>query len=716
MSELLSRAQAAFSTLTVPEAVRAAALTRLERWLCDPATVAYVPMIEALAAAGRWELLLDSFYQVIPFGTGGRRGPVGVGPNRINPYTLSSSVQGHCAYLHARFEAPAVVIAYDVRRFLDARGLYPKEAPNPVMGLSSRDFAELAAGVYAANGVRVHMLPRGSAAWVSTPELSFSIRHLGAQGGLNVSASHNPPDDNGAKVYDERGGQQVPPYDEELVNRVEQVTEVRSLGYEAAVEAGWVLPLGPEVHQAYLRTNLTRSLWTGPRDVRVVFTALHGTGSTTVLPVLRAAGFGVELEPTQAEPDGRFPNVPFATPNPEVPQSMDRAVALAQATGAELVMACDPDADRLGVVVRHRGGWRFLSGNELGALVVDFALRRGRFTGPPVVFRTEVSSSLVSRVARARGALVVDDLLVGFKYIADGLRALEEQGRFRGIEARVEDFAAGMEESHGVLVTPALRDKDAAGGALLLAESAQEQKQQGRTLVDQLETLWGEVGYVSNRLVSTVMRGATGRARIEQIQASFRASPPRSIGGHPVTAFYDRQDPSGPLGPVLSGTDLGSRDVLVFELGQAGRVILRPSGTEPKNKVYAELVGTPGAGLEQEVPRVDAACQALAEAFVAEMLGRVGLSLPGWAIRVSDLVAVEQKQHFAEVLMPGLAARLEAVLNGEHPDVEGWLDAELRPYGKDPRGLVAPGVLAWIYATRAHIAIAEQLGGLFKLR
>lgn len=708
-STLLDAARSAFGALAVGESVRQAALQHLERWLGDPATADYVPMIQALAAAGRWELLLDSFYQVIPFGTGGRRGPVGIGPNRINPYTLCSSVQGHCAYLHRRFADPAVVLAYDVRRFQDARGLYPRGVPSPVLGLSSRDFAELAAGVYAANGVRVYILPRGVDAWVSTPELSFSIRHLGAQGGLNLSASHNPPDDNGAKVYDERGGQQVPPYDEELVRLVEQVTAVRTLPYAQALAEGRVLPLGPEVHEAYLRTNLARSLAPQARGTRVVFTALHGTGSTTVLPLLRAAGFDVALEPTQASADGAFPNVPFGIPNPEVPQSMDRAVALATERGADLVMACDPDADRLGVVARHGAGWRFLSGNELGALLVDYALRHRPAGGQPIVFKTEVTSSLVSRVARARGAQVVDDLLVGFKYIADGLRALEEDGRFRGVTGQATDFAVGVEESHGVLVTPDLRDKDAAGGALLLAESAHEQKQQGRTLVDQLHGLWAELGYVSNRLVSTVMRGATGRARIEAIQASFRAAPPTRIGPWEVTAFHDRQDPTGPFGPIVSETDRGSRDVLVFELGAHGRILLRPSGTEPKNKVYAELVGTPGVPLEAEVARVDAACQALAEAFVAEMLTRVDLQLPTWAIRVSDLVAVEQKLHFATTLMPGLAERLRA----QDAGAAAWLDAELRPYGKDPRGLVAPGVWAWLDQEPEGAALRPALAALF---
>ncbi|MBK9649444.1 MAG: phospho-sugar mutase [Deltaproteobacteria bacterium] len=711
---LLERARAGFAGLTVAQAVQDAALTRLERWLADPTAAETFPVIHALADAGRWELLLDSFYQIIPFGTGGRRGPVGIGPNRINPWTLGTSIQGHCVYLRQRFgEGPlSVVIAYDVRRYLDSRGQSPAGVPNPVLGLSSRDFAEQAAGIYAANGVTARILARDSGTYLSTPELSFGIRMYGAQGGLNVSASHNPPDDNGAKVYDERGGQQVPPQDEELVTLVEAVTEVKRLSYEDGVAQGLIVPIGPELHTAYLQEGLDRSLAPQARSAKVVFTALHGTGRTTVYDLLRVAGFDTTLEPTQAEFDGRFPNVPFATPNPEVPQSMDRAVALAESIGADLVMACDPDADRLGVVVKHKGSWRFVTGNELGALCARHGLDHlGERARPPVMMKTEVTSSLFARLGRARGALVVDDLLVGFKYIADGLRSLEERGEFRGVKAELGDFLIGIEESHGVLVTPNLRDKDAAGASLWLAEAASLQKERGLTLIDLLEDCWREVGYVGNSLLSTVMRGATGRARIEQIQTSYRERPPTQIGPYTVTAAHDRRDPAGPFGAIRSGTDHASRDVLVFTLGDAGRVILRPSGTEPKNKVYVELFGTPGADPAVEVPRIDAACRALALDLAEDMLARAGLNLPRWAIQVSDLVAVEHKQRFAEVVLPGVVSRLRA-----GTPAEPFLDEELRAFGKDARGLVAPAVRAWLGEHAGEPpALAAALRALFGL-
>jgi phosphoglucomutase/phosphomannomutase len=662
---------------------------------------------------------------------------VGVGPNRFNPWTLSASVQGHLSWMKQKRpgEPLHVVLAYDVRRYLDAGKVYPAGVPNPCMGLSSRDFAEIAVGVYAANGVATTLLAPGSTTFVSTPELSFAIRELGADAGLNVSASHNPPDDNGGKFYNRLGGQEVPPDDEAMADEVDRVTEILSMPFAEARERGLVRDYPPAVHDAYVAMNLRTSLRPDARSAHVVFTGLHGTGDTTVAAVLGAAGFRVDIEPTQAPHDGAFPEVPFRTPNPEVRQSMDRAVTLAGQLGADLVMACDPDADRIGLVARDGAGWRFFNGNEIAALVADYRLTqraaagaatprppgtepavniRGMETPRPLVMKTEVTSDLVRRVAEHHGAFVIGHLMVGFKYIGDALRQIEDTGRFGDFEGRIEDFVVGVEESHGVLVTPALRDKDAAGAALALAEHASLLKAEGRTLADALRGVWTRVGYVHNELVSTVMRGAAGKGRIEAIQASIRAEPPREVGGLAVTRFDDRADPSGPLGPIRSRTDAASRDVLVFQLGDAGggsgdfaRILLRPSGTEPKNKVYVEYCGTPGAPLETEVPRVAAAARALALDFTQLMLGRVGIALPDWALRVSDLCAIEQKQHFAAALMPGLAARLG---EGEDPRgeaLQAWLEGELRPYGKDPRGLVADAVRAW---ARGH---AEAAAGAY---
>lgn len=691
---MLNQAREGFGSLGVAQVFVDSAMVHLERWLQDPNTADYVPLITRLIQDRRWELLLDSFYQIIPFGTGGRRGPIGVGPNRINPYTIGSSIQGHAQYLRQRHEGElSVVIAYDVRHYQDLRKLYPKDVPNPVLGFTSRDFAELAAGVYAANGVQSTMLDRGDDSFISTPELSFAIRHLGTKGGLNVSASHNPPDDNGAKIYNQLGGQEIPPYDEELVDIVNTVTSVERMDWLQAKEQGLVRILDPAVRQAYLDANIAQARQApsvASRGAKVVFTALHGTGDTTVVPVLRGAGFDCILEPTQAAHDGSFPNVPFGIPNPEVRQSMDRAVALAEAEGADLVMACDPDADRLGLVVKHQGSWRFINGNEMGALAAWVALSSPP-TDNPIVMKSLVTSSLVNRVAQAKGAQFHGDLLVGFKYVAEALRCLEESGSYQHLKGSALDYTVGVEESHGVLVTSEIRDKDAAGAAVLLAEAASLLKVEGKTLVDLLHQIWTEVGYVSNRLISTVMRGASGKGQIDAIQDSFRQNPPTEVAGRKVLKFTDLLDESGPMGKLVSNTDRSSRNVMIFEL-EGGRIILRPSGTEPKNKVYAELGTSPGGDLGVEIPATDAACQALAEDFATLMLGRVDLFLPRWALKVSDLVPVEQKLHLAQELVPALLEKLSAGETG----LDAWLDAELGSYGKDPRGLVSDAIAAFV--------------------
>ena len=713
---LLAAAEAGFAGLAVPAAVQSAALANLRTWLTEPAFRAYIHPLTAQIETGRWDRLLDAFYQVLPFGTGGRRGPVGIGPNRFNPWTLGASVQGHAAWLRkTRGDGPLkVVLACDVRRFTDLRGELVEGVPDPVRGMSSWDFARIAAEVYAAAGIAVVMPPE--ATFLSTPELSFAIRHLGADAGLNISASHNHPDDNGGKFYDHTGGQAVPPLDEEMATEVAAVTWVDRMSLDRARAAGLVETLPPRFDTAYLDAVGTAiDPARTPRGLRIVFTGLHGTGVRTVYRALERAGFDVLLEPTQAEPDGAFPAVPFRAPNPEVPRSMDAAVAHATAHDADLVMACDPDADRLGLMVRRQDPdpmatdpvrWVFITGNEIAALVTHGVLKDRPSTAAPLVFKTEVTSGFVARVAEARGARVVGNLLVGFKYIGAALAELEARGRTHGIVAGLADFAVGVEESHGVLVTTAVRDKDAAGGALVVAQLAAAEKARGRDLCDVLADLRAEVGPVGNVLLSTVMRGAVGRSRIQALQASLRSDPPQRIGDRIVLAMHDRQDPSGPFGPIRSGTDHASRDVLVFELEGEARVVLRPSGTEPKNKVYVEVAGAPG----QTGAEVQRAARRLGEDFVLAMLARVGLELPRWALAISDLVSVEHKLDFAHEVVPALQTRLDAIHPGDLPGVGAWLDQRIAAYGTDARDLVLEGARAWLTAERpACSGLAREL-------
>ncbi|MEZ4236707.1 MAG: phospho-sugar mutase [Myxococcota bacterium] len=621
--EALEAAIAGFAGVAVPAPVREAAAAALRQWWTSPSHAAYRPAIRALIDAGHLEELVDAFRQVLPFGTGGRRGAVGVGPNRMNPATVASSVQGHVDWLRSiGRERPAVVVAYDVRRFVDTKGLYGG-VDSPIRGLSSRDLAELAARVYVANGVIVHLLPREATRYLSTPELSFTIRELATDGGINVSASHNPPDDNGVKVYDARGGQLVPPDDQTLLDVVAKVTEAKLVPWEEAVASGRLRWLDEAMHQRYVRA-VASVVPGGPRELAppgvpgILYTPLHGTG--VVHEVLAAAGFEVALHGPQAAPDGAFPTVPNGVANPENPAAMADALAAA-AEGTALVVGTDPDADRLGCEVRHRGRWVHLTGNDIASLVVVAALAECP-TDPrdPLVIVTEVTSSLVGRVARSAGARVVDDLLVGFKYIAQGLAALEEDGAWHGIDAEDVRFVAGAEESHGVLVTSRIRDKDAAGGAVLLAAlAAAERQRSGRTLVDLLHEQQALHGYVLNDQVSVAYPGATGQEKLAALLDGLRADPPSVIGGRPVQTAVDHRDESGPRGPFLSASDAAARNVLAYRLGggpsdDGARVILRPSGTEPKLKAYVEVLGR---------PHLDAAGRAAVDAALEELSGAV---------------------------------------------------------------------------------------------
>ena len=379
MQEILQQVAQGLGGLAMAHDTRQTALRHLEQWLTEPAFESYRPQLTWLIAQQRWSLLLDSFYRVLPFGTGGRRGPVGLGPNRFNAWTLASSVQGHVLYLRERYPQQdiAVVIAYDVRVFNDLRGLYARDLPNPLLGMTSRDFAQVAAGVYTANGVRVYMLPEHATTYMSTPELSFAIRYLHATAGLNISASHNHPDDNGGKFYNDRGAQEVPPNDEAMANQVERVSHIDLLDFAAAKATGLITWVTPEVHEAYVALNMAQSLHPAARQAHLVFTPLHGTANTTVGAVLRQAGFQVDLVAAQAVPDGAFPAVPYRAPNPEVPESMQQGMELAREVGADAVFACDPDADRLGVCSRTADGtFRFLTGNEIAVLTTHYKLEQ----------------------------------------------------------------------------------------------------------------------------------------------------------------------------------------------------------------------------------------------------------------------------------------------------------------------------------------------------
>lgn len=635
--DLLAKAADGFRTVTAPDDYKQQALGYLRQWLTQEPFAGYRPQVEWLITTGQWAGLLDRFYQILPFGTGGRRGAVGVGPNRMNLWTVAASVQGHCEYLRQQFRSEQqlrVVLAYDVRQFEDKGKQYNPDLPNPVLHLSSRALAQHAAGVYAANGVHAWILPPESKHFLATPELSFTIRMFKAHGGLNVSASHNPPDDNGGKFYDERGGQPVPPEDQIMADLVDQVAEIKHLPWAEAVRSGRVHFLDDAPHRAYIETCRRQSLVPPPKtdDFKVVFTPLHGVGAMTAMEVLTEHGFKVVPVPEQMAPDGQFPNV-TKSPNPEVPESMDRAGALAETVKADLVLATDPDADRLGAMAPDREGrWRPITGNEIAAILTHFKLAKlsqhGRLPSSPIVLTTEVTTRLITRIARHFRAQVVDHLLVGFKYMADVLYLLDRDGEVGDVRGTPDDFVIATEESHGAMLTAAMRDKDAGAAALVLAELALDQKRKGKTALDYVEAVYQQFGYFRNEGVSVYMTGIEGKQHMQAMMESLRRDPPHEIAGLAVTAFEDLRDEDGKFGPLKGATDAAARNVLLFRCGDEARVALRPSGTEPKAKAYLEVCSPPrGGASEEEWQRtkaaVDARMERLKDEFVRLAKGRV---------------------------------------------------------------------------------------------
>ncbi len=643
--DLLSAARQGFQAIDADPALKDKALQFLQQWLTGPDFAAYRPQLEWMIQSGKWSDLLDSFYQVMPFGTGGRRGGVGIGPNRMNLWTLGASVQGHCEYLKARFPGHTkplqVVLAYDVRQFEDKRKIYNPSLPNPVLHLSSKDFARYAASVYVANGVYAWLLPPDSKRYLATPELSFSIRLLHAHGGLNISASHNPPDDNGGKFYDERGGQPVPPDDQIMSDFVDQVTTIKSIPWADVVRSGKIHWLDDAPHKAYIDLCRRQAVSPPPRfdEFRLVFTPLHGVGSMTAMEALQAQGFRPIPVVEQMEPNGQFPNV-TKSPNPEVPESLDRAEATAKQHDAHLVLATDPDADRIGGMASidkdGKGPYRFLTGNEICALATHYKLsqlaKNGAMPASPIVVRTEVTTSMLSRIARSFGAQVVENLLVGFKFIAEVLWQLESTGTYEDVRGTPGDFVIGGEESHGLLTTAEIRDKDAAGAAVLIAEMALEQKRQGRSVVAYLDELFRKYGCFRNEVLNIVMTGIEGKSNMTRMLDTLRASPPKSIGGLTVSSFEDLRDENGRMGPIKGATDFAGRNFLIFRLGDSAKVVLRPSGTEPKAKAYIEVCSSPcPAGTSPEAwaktcKGIDERVQAVASDFLKMALATVGMT------------------------------------------------------------------------------------------
>ena len=689
--DMFEKARDGVARLDVSEKVKASALGHLRTWLTDPAFAEYVPQIRYLIESGKWEVLLDSFYQVIPFGTGGRRGPVGIGPNRINAWAIQASAQGHSQFLLKQYGEEAmqrgVVMAFDVRKYTQ-KGIYADDRPNPVKDLDGWALARAAAEVYTANGIRVLLFKTTR----STPELSFAIRHLKAVSGDMFSASHNLPPDNGKKVYDEHGGQLIPPHDQALVDEVAtNVRQIRRLAFDDACAQGRVVFVGEEIDRAYHAAVRAVSL-SAARDLSIVYSPLHGTGLTTVYPVLQQLGFKVSLCPRTSNLSGAFENVTFNIPNPEVVESFGTSLPFARQSGADILLSTDPDADRIGILVNHSGDWKFLTGNEIAVLLANYALSKlreaGKLSAGSTIIKTDVTTALIDKMARENRIRCIGDLLVGFKYVAEEMNTLAAEGR-------MADFIFGCEESHGYLTGAYARDKDAASAAVWIAEYAAELKQQGRTLVDALDDVYAAYGYCHNYLTEIRLLGAKGMEQIAAMMDHFRNERVEAIGAFAVTGKIDRW--AGAPSPHLSETDTSARNVIILHLQNAAettglRVTVRPSGTEPKIKMYFEVIGKPGAR-----QNLDAAKQALVD--IRERLERtfmrycyrlIGVDFPERGFLLFWQLPLMDKMRYFEIEED--IARLKTV--GDRNGRAQQLDVQLKFLGANPVQKVDPAFKA----------------------
>ena len=588
IGQYLKKVSEGFSVLKLDQKYKDSALQNIKLWLTDSQFGEYKDQIIHLISNSDWDYLLDCFYQVIPFGTGGRRGEVGIGPNRINKWTIQASAQGHSQYLVKQYGDDAktrgVVLSFGVREFFGNKH-FDDSIPNPVKNLTGKKLAHAAAEVYAANDIKVYIFdsPR------TTPELSFMIRHKKTVAGDMFDASHNPPEHNGKKVYDEYGGQLIPPADENLVSEVTQhVDMIKSVLFENAVKRGLVEYLTDKDDDAYFNEINKLSL-SSSRSAIIVYTPLHGVGSTSCFKLLEKAGFDITSDPKTSNQSGKFENVTFNIPNPEVRESFDTTLKFAETTNADLILNSDPDADRIGVMVKHKGEWKYLNGNEIGSILVRYAIEKWKLKNKKggVVIKTTVTTDLAKQICIQNGIEIIDDLPVGFKYIGDEMNKLENNGR-------IEEFIVGLEESHGYIAGNYVRDKDAAIGALWLSELASELKDTGKTLFDYMDETYSKYGYFRNYLTEIRLPGAEGMSQIRKIQDTFRSEKIAKLGEYAVNRIEDFWDKK----PFLSETDKITKDLLIFHFKPFNKFVsikitLRPSGTEPKAKMYFEIGTNP---------------------------------------------------------------------------------------------------------------------------
>ncbi|SFS85633.1 phosphoglucomutase [Paenibacillus sp. 453mf] len=560
----------------------------LNQWLADP-SIDEETKQELKALSNDYKELEDRFYRELEFGTGGLRGVIGAGSNRMNRYTVGKATQGFAKYIleqHQGEGMPSVVIAHDSRHF-------------------SPEFALEAALVLAANGVVAKLYP----SLRSTPQLSFSVRHLAATGGIVITASHNPPEYNGYKVYNNSGGQLIPDEAERVISYIQEIsslTEVKKLTQAEAEAEGLLVWLGEAEDEAFIETVASVSLNREhiaseyAKDFNIVFTPLHGTGHLPVRQVLERIGFtNLHVVPEQAEPDAEFSTV--KSPNPEEREAFTLAIKLGEQVGADILIGTDPDADRMGAVVKDKNGKYFvLSGNQSGAIMTHYLLsqmkERGELPSNGAVVKTIVTSEMGAVIAEHYGAEVFNTL-TGFKYIGEKMDVFEATGS--------HTYLFGYEESYGYLAGNYARDKDAVLAAMLICEAAAYYKAQGKTLYDVLQELYEQFGYFLEALQSRTLKGKDGVAQIQSKMTDWRTSAPDQVAGIRVAEMQD-------YSKGLNG--LPKENVLKFILEDGSWFCLRPSGTEPKIKVYFAVQGTSGEDAQARIDRLMEAVMARVDA------------------------------------------------------------------------------------------------------
>jgi len=553
---------------------------RARDYVARETDAAFKAEVEKLLAAGDWKELEDRFYRDLEFGTGGLRGVIGGGYNRMNSLVVTRATQGLCDYLRKTFPGKSLsaCVAYDSRRYSDV-------------------FAEMTARVFAANGVKAYLF----SALRPTPELSYAIRELKADTGVVVTASHNPPKYNGYKAYWNDGSQVTPPHDAGIIDMVNSVKAPKLMPKAEAMEKGLLKVIDREIDDPYvamvksklLRPALIKELG---KSVKIVYTPLHGTGALHFERIMGELGLEVVTVPEQREPDGAFPTVAF--PNPEETAALKLALELGAKVKADCVMATDPDADRLGIAVPDaKGDFVLITGNQLGSLHLDYILLTRKELGlmprRPAAIRSIVTTSLQDRIAKAYGA-ECRECLTGFKWIAELMRKLEAEG---------VDFLYGTEESYGHLVEPEVRDKDGISAAALTAEMTLYWRSKGKSLLDRLDELYLEHGYFEEKGVNKYFEGPAGMDIMRGIMEAYRKDQPAGFGGIKVAEIRDvktgRKWQAG-RPEAAEKVELPASDVIQWYLEDGTVLTVRPSGTEPKIKYYillrTEVEGGKAAG------------------------------------------------------------------------------------------------------------------------